>query len=209
VLNFKNAQDFLTELQNSEIGRSLLRHRESAQRADRQILVDQLRATHQESEDAVTKFTAAVAPLAKAHRDAVEKEQAAARKLLAKRGEWSSAVHTLDGRIDQLERELRIGADPRIDDALSALTARVEAIGRDGFRMDTIPADGIDMSTLRPLKKIRTNAASMGRIWEAVRAARHQLEMLKLENPEDVAAAIAEIHDSVPWSSAYEVTEVA
>ena len=29
------------------------------------------------------------------------------------------------------------------------------------------------------------------------------------ENPEDLAAAIAEIHASVPWDSAYEVEEVA
>jgi hypothetical protein len=202
-------QQFLTDLQNSEVGRTLLRQRESAQRAARQKLVERLLASRQELEQTVKTLTTALAPLERAHREAVEREQVAAKKLLAKRGELSSAVHTLDGRIDQLERELRIGADPRIDDALSALTHAVEAIGRDGFRYDTVPTLGINMNTLKPVVKVRTNQANMQRIMDAVRAARHRLEELKVENREDIAAAIADIHNSVPWSSAFEVEEVA
>jgi hypothetical protein len=55
---------------------------------------------------------------------------------------------------------------------------------------------------------VRTNQANLHRIMDAVRAARHRLEELKLENPEDVAATIAEIHGSVPWDTAFEVEEI-
>jgi hypothetical protein len=107
-------------------------------------------------------------------------------------------------RLNQLDG-LRIGsADPRIDEAKQRLNNRVDVMRREGPTELQVRVTDLDSRTGVRYER-RSNAGAVSRVIQAVTAARYQLDALKLMEVDDVAAAIAAIEASVPFSDIKQV----
>lgn len=74
--------------------------------------------------------------------------------------------------------------------------------------MELTPTGNLTTSTLEPIMRVRTNQAGIRRILDGLSQAREQLEALKLEAPDDLAASIAPIEASVPWEAIDDLQDV-
>jgi hypothetical protein len=194
--------DFIAELKESPIGRQLLADREQRARSARQQLVDALAEAAALEQSETEALAQALRPLKAAEEKArveldkrtaarVAHEHAAGRKVGAARA-----------RVSQLTRELRASADPRIAQAEAAMWSRFESERHTMARSKSIDLPGAD-SWNRPRRGQLCNSHAIERLLAAMRATTPKFEALKVQNPDNLEAAIAAILEPVEtaWSA--------
>jgi hypothetical protein len=188
--------DFVERLKRTDIGRRVVAEANEQRRSERATLAAAYATVATNERAEVEKLLPA---RMKALADS-EKQRAAYNLALARFQAIDKEILNVKvqarTRGDRLERQLSDSADSRIAEALSRLASRLEAMHRAGVTSDVIVT-----SDVVPARKIsRTNARAIGRVMLAARSARQQLEALKLIEDDDLAARIADIERSVPWS---------
>lgn len=207
---FSSVRGFIDDLRQSDVGRALVRDRDEKARAARQVLVDRLAVRMAERPPTAAKHEQQLEPLRVATAAARAKFDTAAGKERQAERVKASALHVIDSEVTRLTNDLIASADPRIDDARRAMEARYE---RDRHGMGS--SKEVRTRDLAPGNWTTShitlgNTVARSRLTAAIRTARHELAVLKVKNPGDVAAAIAAIVAPVEsaWQSIGELDPV-
>jgi hypothetical protein len=185
---------------DTTVGRSIVESQRKAEYAARQALVDQVAARHRDATALDDKHARIITPLFVAATDARAAATRAETKLRAAQRRRENELAACKGSREQLERRLRESADPRIDAAKSGIGERFERERPTIFRVKEFPTGRMNDRGSEEMRQV-TNEPRIRALHVAMREARQRLEALKLQNPPDVAAAIAAILDSIPWAA--------
>jgi hypothetical protein len=201
--------DFIDGLKESELGRRLLLDQQQRRHLERQAIVDERAKFVNERRPAiVAAHDRAIGPLKQAADAAHVKAVAAADKLLAVQRAKTVELGTLDAKVERLTNQLVASADSTIEEARRAMMARWEAsrasIGRDrDVRTGDLDRNG------RFVVRHVSNSRAVRRLLDALATARNAFDLLKIENPVDIDAAIRAIEAPVnlAWDAIGELDE--
>jgi len=184
---------FLEYLKDTDIGREILAKQATERYAERQALVDRRLALVKKLEAATATHTPQIKRLFAAALDLKTKWLSAEQALRDVQNEQTNNVRAATTLIEEIDRELNASADERIEAAKWAMQGRFDGARHSLLVHETVPGHGFHPHTLRPTVISRSNRDAIDRLCNAIVEARGKLDELKVTNPKDVEAAIAQV----------------
>ena len=160
-------------------------------------LATELAATTRTTAAALKDLEAKRPKVAAEYEKALAQTDAARARLIAVDGEIERLKLERISKGGRLEGQLASAADPRIDEAVRRMEARLADVQRGGFKTESVRI--VDQIGGHPWL-VKTNERAIGRVVSACSAARQSFQALKLVEVDDVPAAIARIEQGIPWT---------
>lgn len=182
-------ESFLSDLKATDIGKAILAKQAATTRSARLAIMDRVAALKSEHGDVLATHDKAIKPLLAAFETAREKSDQAGRALVEAQRRRTIDARSLESQIGEAEHELCANADPRITEAYWAMQKRFESARLFNRQIEI----GRNSMAGTPVFRTESNRCAIERLSEAMSTARVAFEALKLDNPEDLDAAIATV----------------